>query len=270
MSDADLQNYDTTGLRLGKGDAVRPIGLHDLGVYSSGFAAPPATYGELAQLQAISWGMDGNDTLGDCTIAAADHVIAAANEYVGEDDPRPALQILEQQYLALSPKDTGCVISDVLSVWRSPGLFQMPQGPNKISLYAPFNQRSETEFQQVVAFTGSAYIGINCPGSAQQQFAKQTSTGQLVPWTVVPGSKVEGGHCIVAVGYYTGGLLCVTWGAVVEVTWAFIHKYCDEAWALLTEEVAERGADPLGLDVALLTSDLDALAPPPHRGEVSS
>jgi hypothetical protein len=259
----DLTAYDISALKLGKGDAVRPVGLHDLSAYSTGFPTPPATFppapDSLAALQAISWGMDGNDTLGDCTIAGADHVIAAANALLNTNDPRPSLPVLEAQYKVLSPNDQGCVIANVLQAWRSQGLFQMPGGSNKIGQYAPFDQRKATEFHQVIAFTGAAYLGIACPQSAQQQFAKQVQTGELVPWTVVKGSPIAGGHCIVAVGYIEEGLLCVSWGGVVLVTWPFLRKYCDEGWALLTQELGEKGADTLGLDVAQLNADLDAL-----------
>jgi hypothetical protein len=258
--ESDLATYDISGLKLGKGDAVHPVGLLDLMTYApSGFPAAPATFGTLANLQAIAWGMDGNDTLGDCTIAGADHVIATENALLDTSDPRPELAVLEAQYKILSPNDQGCVIATVLQTWRSEGLFAMPTGTNKITQYAPFNHRSKTEFEQVIAFTGNAYLGIACPQSAQQQFAKQIQTGKLVPWTVVPGSTIAGGHCIVAVGYTAEGLLCVTWGGVVLVTWAFVTKYCDEGWALLTEELGEKGADTLGLDIAQLDADLDAL-----------
>ena len=47
-TDKDLAAYDISGLKLGKGDAVRPVGLHDLTTYTpSGFPAPPATFGTL-------------------------------------------------------------------------------------------------------------------------------------------------------------------------------------------------------------------------------
>ena len=113
--------------------------------------------------------------------------------------------------------------------------------------------------KQVIAYLGNAYLGIQCPVSAQQQYAQQSQTGQLVPWTVVNGSTINGGHCIVAVGYTAEGLLCVTWGTIVLVTWAFLTKYCDEAWALLTNEIVEHGADTFGLQTAKLAADLDAL-----------
>jgi hypothetical protein len=262
MSDAneDLASYDISGLKLGKGDAVRPVGLHDLMTYApSGFPTAPTTFGSLQKLQAVPWGIDGNDVLGDCTIAGADHVIATENALLGTDDARPALNVLEAQYKVLSPKDQGCVMATVLQHWRSKGLFAMPTGTNKISQYAPFDQRNQSEFQQVIAFTGNAYMGIACPESAQQQFAKQSKTGQLVPWTVVKGSPIAGGHCIVAVGYTGDGLYCVTWGGVVLVTWPFVSKYCDEGWAVLSQEMAEKGADSFGLDTAQLDADLNHL-----------
>jgi hypothetical protein len=259
-ADADLGTYDISGLKLGKGDAVRPVGLHDLMTYTpSGFPAPPATFGALGNLQKISWGMDGNDTLGDCTIAGADHLIARENALLGTNDARPTLEVLEAQYKVLSPKDQGCVMATVLQSWRSNGLFNMPTGTNKISQYAPFDQRNQGEFLQVIAFTGSAYMGIACPESAQQQFAKQAQTGTLVPWTVVKGSPIAGGHCIVAVGYTPQGLYCVTWGGVVLVTWAFVTKYCDEGWAVITQELSEKGRDTFGLNTAQLDADLNAL-----------
>jgi hypothetical protein len=48
---------------------------------------------------------------------------------------------------------------------------------------------------------------------------------------------------------------------VVLVTWAFVTKYCDEGWAILTQELSEKGGDSLGLDTAQLNADLDALPP---------
>jgi hypothetical protein len=53
---------------------------------------------------------------------------------------------------------------------------------------------------------------------------------------------------------------CVTWGGVVLVTWPFVTKYCDEGWAVLTHELAEKGRDTLGLDPAQLDADLNDLA----------
>jgi len=257
----DLATYDVSHLKLGKRAAVKPAGLAHVTAYTAaGFPAPPATFGTLPVLQAIPWRMDGNDALNNCVIAGVDHVIARENAIEHTNDPRPGLAIIESQYNYFSPNNDGCVMADVLQSWRSKGLFHhMPAGPNQISQYAPFDYGNTTELKQVIAYLGNAYLGIECPVSAQQQFVKQQQTGQLVPWTVVNGSSIDGGHCIVAVGYTAQGLLCVTWGDIVVVTWPFVAQYCDEAWAVLTHEIVEHGADTFGLDVAKLHADLDAL-----------
>jgi hypothetical protein len=51
----------------------------------------------------------------------------------------------------------------------------------------------------------------------------------------------------------------VSWGGVVLVTWAFVTKYCDEGWAIITQALSEKGGDTFGLDTAQLDADLDAL-----------
>jgi hypothetical protein len=257
----DLATYDISNLKLGKRAAVKPAGLSHLMAYTAaGFPAPPATFGTLSVLQSVPWRMDGNDALRDCVIAGVDHVIARENAIEHTNDSRPELAIIESQYNYFSPNDAGCVIADVLRTWRNDGLFHhMPAGPNQISQYAPFDHGNNTELKQVIAYLGNAYLGIACPVSAQQQFVKQQQTGQIVPWTVVNGSPIDGGHCIVAVGYNAQGVLCVTWGEIVVVTWPFVKHYCDEAWAILTREIVEHGADTFGINTAKLHADLDAL-----------
>ena len=101
-----------------------------------------------------------------------------------------------------------------------------------------------------MAFYGGAYLGIQCPASAQQQFA----AGQ--PWSYVPDSPIEGGHCIVAVGYNATAVLCVSWGAVVEVTYPFLSHFLEETWCIVSNELVERKGDTLGLDLTSLEADL--------------
>lgn len=239
--------------RLGRKPAVRPIGLRDLIAYTAtdSFPPPPTTFGDVATLQAIDWGMDGNDQLGDCTIAGVDHLLAAWNALFGQTDGRPTLTSLEAEYNVLSPGDQGCVESTVLQTWQTDGLWG-----NKIEAYGPLNHRSQTELEQGIAFLGGVYLGIACPDSAQQQFGEQEQTGQLVPWTVVPGAQIEGGHCIVAVGFGPEGYYCVSWGALVLVTWGFLRAYCEEGWGIISEELVQKGIDTLGLDLAALKADL--------------
>lgn len=236
-----------TGLRLGRLPARRLFGVASLDAYLTG---PPPQPPTCAAAPALAWGMLGNDRLGDCTIAGAAHVIAASDFQVGEHDPVPTKAETVAQYAALTGgPDTGLVEADVLARWRTVGLF----GGNRIRAYAPVPV-DVLAIHRAIALTGTAYLGIQCPASAQAQFAAG------VPWTVAPGSRIEGAHCIVAVGYDPAGIACVTWGRCVQVTWPFLATYCDEAWAVVTQAVAEAGHGPgprLALDA--LEADLNRL-----------
>jgi hypothetical protein len=76
-------------------------------------------------------------------------------------------------------------------------------------------------------------------------------------WSVVPGSPIEGGHCIIIVGYddAEGVFYIVSWGQVFKATYAFIAKYIDEAWALIAPAIATKGKFD-NVDLAALQADL--------------
>lgn len=233
-------------LRLGRLPARRPFGLSDLSVYAKGkLPAPPAS----VAVPKGAYPMDGNDSVGDCTYAGVDHLIRAWNVEESEDDPQPNQDAIEAAYFAQTGgQDTGCNEADVLQLWRSQGLFG-----RKIEAYAPVNPQSIVELHQAVAFFGGCYLGIVCPQSAQQQF----QDGQ--PWTYVPGSPIEGGHCIVALGFNSAGLECATWGGIATVSYPFLAHFLEEAWAIIPNQMVERGQDELHIDLATLNADLDSL-----------
>lgn len=230
--------------KLGKLGAQRSPALSDLMIYATGkLPAPPSTLDAPAN---VTWGMDDNDRLGCCTIAGVDHLLAAWNAEYSESDSRPDDAEIQSTYFGFTGgQDTGCVEQTVLQAWQSKGIFG-----NKIDAFAPFNGKDIKEHQQAVAFYGGSYLGIQCPQSAQEQF----QDGK--PWTYVKGSPIEGGHCIVGVGYTDAGILAVTWGGVTEVTWSFLSHYLDESWAAISHEIVERGDDGRGLDLKSLLADI--------------
>jgi hypothetical protein len=195
------------------------------------------------------WRMMLNDTYGDCTIAGVGHALEAWNAQTGEHDPIPSDPTIRSTYFALTGgQDSGCVEADVLQTWHRKGLFGAT-----IAGYAPVPTSNVEGFQQAVAYYGGAYLGVALPESAQEQFA----AGEH--WTVVPGSPIEGGHCILAVGYDQHAAQCVTWGAVVNVSYPWLAKYLTETWAILSHEFVEAPADKLRLDLKSLQADLAAL-----------
>ncbi len=241
--------------RLGKRPAVRlpmpPIDAYLLG-------RPPQPPSRFAAPAVPDWGMLGNNSAGCCVPAGCAHATMASQADLPLVEPVAfTTQEVLAQYQAITgydpltgANDTGCVEAEVLQLWRKHGLF----GGQRIAGFAPVEPHSILAVHRAIAFYGAAIIGVQLPMSAQEQF----EAGQ--PWTVVPDSPIEGGHCIVPVGYDAGAIQCVTWGRVVEVTWPWWETYVDEVWAAIFPADVEARRGPTGLDIATLTADLDRLS----------
>jgi hypothetical protein len=227
----------------GRLPATRPAALSDLSVYATGkLPTPPRT----VEVPKSPYPIDCNDKIGDCTIAGVDHLIRAWDTEFSEHDPPPIEAEIETEYFKLTGgEDTGLNEAEVLKTWQTSGLFG-----EKIAAYAPVNPKDLLELHQAVAFYGGCYLGIECPASAQEQFANNE------PWTYT-GSEVEGGHCVVALGYGpNGGLHCATWGGIAVLEASFLAHYLDEAWVVLSHQLVEAKKDQLGLDLKTLEADL--------------
>ena len=233
--------------KLGALAPQRPYGLATLATYVTGpIPAPPAT---VVVPAASPWRMMDNDRLGCCTISAIGHAIMAWNAEVAKTDAVPTDQQIQDTYFTLTGgEDAGCVEADVLHVWQTSGLFG-----HKIDAYAPVEIHDLVGIHQAIAFYGAAYLGVALPESAQQQF----TTGR--PWTVEPNSPIEGGHCILAVGYDHEYVQCVTWGGIVNVSYLWLATYMTECWAIISNEFVEAGRGPI-LDLKSLQSDLHSIS----------
>ena len=206
------------------------------------------------------WYLSNGIVTHNCTIAGAAHLIEAVEsqlpfvhqvEFTTDQAIRQYSEITGYDP-ATGQNDTGCNENAVLELWRTKGLFT----GHRIAAHAPVPINDVLAVHRAIAFYGGCYIGIACPQSAQQQF----QDGK--PWTVVPGSPIAGGHCIVPVAYDPEGIDCVTWGGIARVTWPWWVTYVDEVHCVITDsEVQARmgvGAHPL--DLSALRADLDRLA----------
>lgn len=204
-----------------------------------------------------SWPMLANDLHGDCTAAAAYHLIQswlANNGFDFEPTGEQALAL----YAATSgyPKvDEGAVEMDVLRYWSLTGV-PTSFGTDTIT-FASLNPHDLNELRLSVQYFGGVYLGVALPLTAQTQDE----------WQVVSGAPDEltapnswGGHAICAVAYDEETFTVVTWGKLVKVTNAFMQKYCDEAYAVVSQDwLANSGISPPGLNWAGLQRELEAI-----------
>lgn len=230
-------------MKLGRLAAVRPIGLADFTHYlTSPLPAAPAK----VDPPTVEWGMLCNDTLGDCVVAGVVHTrmaTAAVHHETGINWPSD--DAVKATYFQLTGgEDHGLVESATLTFWHQHGLFG-----DVLPGYAPFNHRNRTELRGVTAAFGAVLLGVQLPITAQDQFAANQ------PWDLThtfQDREIEGGHCIVMVGYDANHAYMVTWGKVQLATWDWVGRFTDESYAVLTSEDDR-------VDHAALTQDLRRL-----------
>jgi len=222
--------------------------------------APPATAVDWTT-KVTDWGMMGNDKVGDCTCAAAGHLIECWTSWV---DPQPVMladPVILAAYSAVSgynpadpATDQGADMLTVMNYWRQTGV-----GGHKISGFAAVNPTDQNELRSAIGLFGGVNVGLNMPVSAQGQQVWDVPADPSAP-DAQPGSW--GGHDVPYLGYNATGPVGVTWGSVVQITWAFHEKYCDECFAAVSPDfLASSGIDPQGFNLAQLLADLATIPP---------
>ena len=246
--------------RLGKRPAVVDSRTLRFGAYvKSSLPAPPASvdYGK----NVPKWPMYLNDKYGDCTCAAAAHMIQNWTAAGGtERSPSNKDVLAFYSHFTTPGPENGCDMLTVLKYWRSHGL-----GADKIAAFTQLEPKNITEAKDAVNLFGALYIGVELP-----TFALQAQDLLTVPWVVPPQGPVgnaapnpQGGHCIPAVAYDSRNLYVVTWGAVKSMSWQFYVDYADEAFAVLSTDWLTKGKTVEGYDLAQLQADLKQLGSTP-------
>jgi hypothetical protein len=232
-------------------------------------ATPPASVNYYSQVTSI--GMLGNDNWGDCVEAGDGHIIEQQTKVgQGTEVVVTDAQVLNA-YSAITgfdpnagppgsnPTDQGTEIQAGLDYLRRTGL-----AGHKITAFAQLDPTNMTDVRVAVSEFGCISIGLAFPSSAMDQF----NNGQ--PWDVVPGSPIEGGHCVIIAGYDATYLYLYTWGAVQRMTYAFWNEYVagngGEAWAVISQDWinASTGKDVEGVDAPTFGAQFAALTGQPN------
>jgi hypothetical protein len=215
--------------------------------------APPPPSLDLSG-KIATWPIYDNDQIGDCTCAAAGHMVELWSAITGKPltpSQRQVVTMYERVggYKPGDPStDNGAVELDVLNWWRHNGL-----DGYKIEAFALVTPAQNDNVRQALLLFDGVYLGLNLPKTAQPQ------VGTL--WEVPPGGPylegapgTWGGHAVNVVAYDEQAVTVVTWGKLQKMSWPFFNAYCDEAWALLPANWKARA--PAGFDFAALEADL--------------
>ena len=241
-----------TGVKLGKLPVKTDVRTLMFARYVDRAALPtPPEILDLAT-SVPEWPMYANDTRGDCTCAAAGHMIEAWTA-AGQHD---VVEIREKAVLAAFERvkqvdpatgEEGAVELDVLAYWRRRGI-----GGHKIGAFAKVPVYDHELVCAASYIFGGLYIGLSLPKTAQTQVTWDWT--HKLTGRARPGSW--GGHAVDIVRYSPATLTCVTWGKLQDMTWSFWDRYCDEAYAIISTDFLANGKTPAGFDMAALQADL--------------
>ena len=190
--------------------------------------------------------MDGNDTLGDCTIAALAHAITTYRGLIGTDTIMAKTAVVKLYMHLTGGVDSGLNELDVLNYWR-----QNKVSGDEIITYVKIDPKNHTHVQQAIHLFGGVYLGFQVQANCVQEFDAHQ------PWT--PGPLTNDGHAVFAVGYDQNAVTVLTWGNTQQGTWAWWDECVDEAYGILPPQAKQPGFAP-GFNMAQLQADLAAVA----------
>ncbi|HYA41387.1 MAG TPA: hypothetical protein VEF34_08800 [Syntrophobacteraceae bacterium] len=217
-------------------------------------APPPSSYDALSRVYTelkVSdptklFPMDGNDTYGDCTMAALAHAETVFRGLVGRQTIMSKQAVLKLYFQLTGGVDSGLNELDVLNYWQSHRV-----SGDEIIAFTSIDPKNHIHIEQAIYLFGGVYLGFQVQQNCVQEFdARQ-------PWT--PGPLTNDGHAVFAVAYDQNSVTVLTWGNTQQGTWAWWDECVDEAYGILPPEARNPGFAP-GFNFAQLEADLQAVA----------
>lgn len=171
-----------------------------------------------------------NDRLGDCVIAGRAHQTLRFEDIEqGSVLMIKDADVTKEYFKQTGGADNGLVVLDSLKLWQAKG-WKVGSKNYKIRAYASIDFKNHTQVKQAIFSDVGIGLGVQLPKAAQAQI----QTGQ--PWSVTTGPDAKpgswGGHYVFVPGYTKLGPVCVTWGRKQQMSWDWLNKYCDEAYAI--------------------------------------
>jgi hypothetical protein len=200
------------------------------------------------------WGLAGNDRYGNCVVATAAHMLLGWRWNASED--RRAVSDAEVVKLSWQMGAlNGYTIIDRLKWWRKKTMWG-----NRLWMFAGIDPAKDAEVREAVDVFGAADVGVNLPRAWQVSEVWDVGSGRGYE----PGSW--GGHSVTIEGYDSEFLYLVTWGEIVAMTYAAMHRYVDEAYGVIDPSwLARQGTTPSGYDLAAMHAALAVATSTPRE-----
>lgn len=218
---------------------------------------PPAQFGRETLVQ--KWGILGNEKFGCCVFSGAAHEVMLWNAECDTVVPFRDKDVLAD-YSALTGFNPRRPASDQGTDMRQAMMYRLKTGVvdadgkrHKLGGFVALEPGNLTQLWQATYIFGAVALGFKLTQTAMDQF----EAGK--PWDVGKKSRVVGGHYVPAVARRGGNGLVVSWGRLQAFTPAFYQTYCDQAFAMLSEERLSQGKTHEGFDLEALRADLKAL-----------
>jgi hypothetical protein len=219
--------------------------------YTKLLAPPPVAFDNLLTVKGklginnpqVLFPMDGNDRLGDCTIAGIAHATTVYNGLIGSQKIPLAENVIKYYFKITHCKDTGCNELDVLRRWKKKGF----EGEKPIA-YGSIDPKNHMLVKQCIQLFGGVYLGFEVQEDCMKDFDAKK------PWTPGPILPYEG-HAVYATSYDQDYITLLTWGDTQKGTWDWWDECVDEAYAILPPEAEQPGFAP-GFDFETLKADL--------------
>jgi hypothetical protein len=253
-----LERIDRNQIRLGKLPYVhddRNLKLADY-LISPKLPPLPDTYDWFRQVS--GFGPMGNLEAGNCVIAGAGHMVQTWTANQGREVIIPDKDIigLYSQLTGYDPatgdNDNGLNVLAFLKFWRKTGV-----AGHKIGAFVQVDHRNHKVLAYANYLFGGVYCGLALPLTAKDQQIWDV-TDLSFTGNAEPGSW--GGHCVNLGIHDPLGYVFSTWGEEQYATEPFVNAYCDEAYAIISQDFLDgKGLAPNGFDLDSLTKDLQAV-----------
>jgi hypothetical protein len=119
-------------------------------------------------------------------------------------------------------------VRESLDLWRKRG-WEAAGQHLKIKAYTKIEPIDPEQIKHMIYVNLGVGLGFQLPESALTEFRN----GE--PWGATRARSAAHSHYVYVPGYTKHGPVCVTWGRKQQMSWAFVDKYCEEAWTIIDD-----------------------------------